>query len=50
MWTNIRSTEESIMRYGNRKIEAIIHVDETLEEARRRDLTGGLEQHDGMSG
>jgi hypothetical protein len=48
MWTNIRSTEESIMRNGNRKIEAIIHVDETLDEARRRDLTGALEQHDGI--
>ena len=36
------------MRNGNSKIEAIIHVDETLDEARRSDLTGALEQHDGI--
>ena len=36
------------MRNGNSKIEVIIHVDETLDEARRRDLAGALEQHAGI--
>jgi hypothetical protein len=36
------------MKNGNSKIEVIIHVDETLDEARRSGLTGALEQHDGI--
>lgn len=30
------------------KVEVIIHVNETLDESRRSELTGGLEQQNGI--
>lgn len=36
------------MGNGNNKVEVIIHVDETLDEKRRSDLSGVLEKHGGI--
>ena len=36
------------MENGNNKVEVIIHVDDSLDDARRNGLTGALEQHNGI--